>query len=78
MSRIQHLAINDEGFIFDPSTGESFTVNPTGLIILNNLRENKSEAEIVSILKEEFEISGEDVERDVSDFFRQIRAMRLI
>ena len=39
MSRLNRLAINDEGFIFDPETGNSFTVNGTGLFIIKLLKE---------------------------------------
>ena len=46
MSKLNSLAISDNGFIFKPSTGESFTTNELGLIILNLLKEGKSADEI--------------------------------
>jgi hypothetical protein len=77
MSRLQHLAINDEGFIFDPATGESFTVNPTGLVILNGLKENKPLEIIIKDLKDKFDFIPEDIERDINDFMSRLRGMRL-
>ncbi|MFA7409794.1 MAG: hypothetical protein WCY83_06175 [Bacteroidales bacterium] len=38
------LRISDQGVVFDPSTGESFTVNETGLAILKSLRGNRTDA----------------------------------
>jgi PqqD family protein of HPr-rel-A system len=78
MSRLNQLAINDEGFIFDPSTGESFTVNSTGLTILKGLKENKSTGEIAEAIREQFDTSPEDVERDVMDFISHLRTYHLI
>ena len=47
MGKLERLAINDEGFIFDPETGNSYTVNKTGLFIIKLLKEGKNEEEIV-------------------------------
>jgi len=78
MSRLHQLAINEEGFIFDPATGESFTVNSTGLFILQELKENKSTEEIVVALSKEFEDAPETTERDVIDFVAHLKTHRLM
>ncbi|WP_456383295.1 HPr-rel-A system PqqD family peptide chaperone [Persephonella sp.] len=78
MDRLSQLAINDEGFVFDPLTGESFTVNQTGLFILKELKEGKSQEEIVQDLVENFEVSQEEAERDLVDFIEKLRSYRLI
>jgi hypothetical protein len=46
MQRLAQLAISDEGFVFDPTTGDSFQVSPTGLRILVALRTGKAEEEV--------------------------------
>ncbi|WP_457622050.1 HPr-rel-A system PqqD family peptide chaperone [Persephonella sp.] len=78
MDRISQLAINEEGFVFDPLTGESYTVNQTGLLILKRLKEGKSEEEIIKEVTENFEISREEAERDFTDFIEKLRSYRLI
>ncbi len=78
MSRLKQLAINDEGFAFDPSSGESFTINPTGLFILQGLRELKQPTEICANLTEAFDTTPESAERDVADFMAQLRTLKLI
>ena len=78
MNRLNQLAINDEGFVFDPTTGESFTVNPTGLFILQQLKQNKSNEEIVDGLVEAFEAVPEDAERDVIDFIAHLKTYQLL
>lgn len=78
MSKLQRLAVNDEGFIFDPETGNSYTVNKTGLFIIKLLKEGKSEEEIVKALSEKFDVSEEDARRDLVDFIEQLRLYGLL
>ena len=77
MTRLSKLAINSEGFIFDPTTGDSFTVNPTGLFIINSLREGKSTDEIAEILSTEFEDTPEEISKDISDFITHLNTYNL-
>jgi PqqD family protein of HPr-rel-A system len=78
MSRLQHLAINEEGFVFDPLTGESFTTNRTGVFILKRLQEGKSTEKILEELVEEFDVSKEEAERDLIDFIQKLRSLSLM
>ena len=78
MQRLRSLALNPDGFVFDPTTGESFTMNDTGLAILEGLREGASPMELVGRLTENFEVSEQDATRDVDDFLDHLRALRLV
>ncbi|MCF8260065.1 MAG: PqqD family protein [Melioribacteraceae bacterium] len=78
MDRLQKLAVNSEGFVFDPTTGDSFTANSTGLFILNRLREGKSADEIAEELKKDFENAPEEVSKDVSDFVTHLHTYNLM
>ena len=78
MSRFSQLAINDEGFVFDPSTGESFTVTQTGLVILKGLKEERGNQELTKLLTEEYEVSTQEAERDVIDFIQRLRTYNLM
>jgi len=78
MNRLNQLAINDEGFVFDPTTGESFTVNKTGLLILQQLKNNQTNEEIISALTEAFDGVTENAERDVYDFVAHLKTFRLL
>jgi PqqD family protein of HPr-rel-A system len=78
MQRIRSLALNPDGFAFDPTTGESFTLNGTGLCILEGLREGVSPVDLVRRLTETFEVSDKDASRDVDDFLDHLRTLRLV
>jgi hypothetical protein len=73
----KNLAISDTGFMFDPSTGNSFSANPTGLAILQLLKSEKSEDAIVDSITEEFEVDRMQAERDVRDFLMLLQKFRL-
>ncbi|RTZ68517.1 MAG: PqqD family protein [Aquificaceae bacterium] len=78
MEKLKRLAINEEGFAFDPETGNSFVLNQTGLFIVKKLREGLSEEEVISELLKEFEVDEETARRDFYDFMEQLRILGLI
>ena len=78
MKGLRRLVISEEGFIFDPETGNSFTVNGTGLFVIKLLKEGKSEEEIVSALCSEYEVSEEEARRDLLDFVEQLRVFGIL
>ena len=67
-NRVRDLALSDTGFVFDPYTGSTFTVNATGLTILRALAEGHGRAEIAKRLREGFESSPAEIEADVDEF----------
>ncbi len=75
--KLNRLAISEEGFIFDPETGNSYTVNETGLKVLKALRAGQSPSEIAEALSEEFEISVPEALRDVEEFLESLKRFRL-
>jgi PqqD family protein of HPr-rel-A system len=77
--RLRDLALSDSGFVFDPMTGHSFTVNPSGLHILRLLKDGLPPEKIAASLVDAFELeAGEDAGRDVQDFVMQLRECGLI
>jgi len=78
MKKLKRLALNEEGFIFDPETGNSFVTNQTGLFILKKLREGLSEEEIIKALTEEFEVDENTARRDFYDFEEQLRILGIL
>lgn len=77
MPMFSRLAINDEGFVFDPTTGDSFMVNLTGLLILRGLRDGSSPNTIARDISEAYEVDLEDADRDVVDFLERVKGFGL-
>jgi len=71
---LTRLALSDSGFVFDPVTGNSFTVNGSGLAILRRLQLQGSDlAGTVASLCEEFDVEAMAAERDVIEFANLLR-----
>lgn len=78
MSKLNSLAISDNGFIFKPSTGESFTTNELGLIIINLLKEEKSADEIINKITEEFDIDAISAGRDLYEYLDFLKREKML
>ncbi len=64
----KNIAISDSGFIFNPSTGESFTVNPIGVEIITLLKEEKDKDTIKKQIIEKYQTEETVFEKDFYDF----------
>ena len=74
----KNVAVSDTGFLFNPSTGDSFSVNPIGQSIMKGFQDNKSEEEIITEILEEYRIDKNTVEKDLNDFVRMLKNYQLI
>lgn len=70
---LQRLAISPSGFTFDPQTGRSFTLNGTGLAVVNLMREGLSRTQIVQSLTGEYGQPPERVEASLEQFTVQLK-----
>lgn len=78
-TRLADLAISDSGFVFDPYTGASFSVNATGLALLRALKDGTTDRdELVTTLEQGFDVRGEDLGRDVDEFVGLMRRYGLL
>lgn len=77
MERIRELSLTDNGFVFDPATGESFSVNPSGFLILSQFQAGQDQQQVVAHLAEANALSLDQALRDVADFLEQLAAVGL-
>ena len=78
MKIIKDLAISESGFVFNPVSGESFSVNEIGVSIINKLKESKNQQEIIAFLKEEYKVGQNELEKDFTDFVNMLQHHNLI
>jgi PqqD family protein of HPr-rel-A system len=76
--RLAQLAINDEGFIFDPLTGQSFTVNQTGIALLGGMKRGEDELQLAARLHQTFDVEEAEARSDVRDFIEHLRSLKLV
>jgi hypothetical protein len=74
----RNIAVSESGFIFDPSTGESYSLNSQGVEILTLLKESKTTKEITDYFINEYEVDQEDFERYLVDFTGMLKQFKLV
>jgi len=69
----KRLTVSDNGFIFDPVTGKSSTVNATGIAIIRQLQQHSNIVQAISALQRKFDNIAAVLERDVIEFTDLLR-----
>lgn len=64
----KNVAVSEAGLLFNPVTGESYSVNPIGVEILNLIREDKNLESISKIILGKYETDKATFEKDYQDF----------
>jgi len=74
----KNIAISETGYIFNPSTGESFTLNQIGLEIINMAKENKSDDDIKKYLVQKYDTDETSLERYYLEFIEMLKQYQLL
>lgn len=74
----KNIATSEAGFIFNPGTGDSFSVNNMGTEILSMLKENKSQDDVIASISDRYEVDMSQLEKDLEDFISQLYGYNLL
>jgi len=74
----KNIAVSESGFVFDPSTGESFSLNNIGTEIVEYLKQDKSFEEIKKNMLEKYEVDSTSFEKYYYDFINSLQQLKLI
>ena len=64
----EEVKISDNGFVFNSKTGDSFSLNPSGLEMIKMIGENKDFDEIRSLFLEKYQVEELTFEKDFYEF----------
>lgn len=70
---LERLAVSESGFVFDPFSGHSFTVNETGLEILRSLQQGTDFSVLQDRLADEYDVDRMSIDRDLLEFLGSLR-----
>ena len=73
----KNIALSDTGFLFNPLSGDSYSVNEVGGLIINMIKEGKAEDEIIETIINNFAVDKGSVEKDFYDFKRVLESYKL-
>lgn len=74
----KNIALSNTGFVFNPTTGDSYTINQVGQEILGYLGESKSLEEITSLMTTSYDIDPPSFEKYYFDFISMLRQFELL
>jgi hypothetical protein len=71
------IAINDNGFLFDPNTGESYTTNVVAREIIFLMKQNLPVEHIKVKILERYDVDEVVFEKNLIDFMAMLRHYNL-
>jgi hypothetical protein len=70
---LERLALSSSGFLFDPVSGHSFTLNETGRDVLKILQETRDLKVLKQQLLLEYDVDSSTLDRDLLEFLGSVR-----
>lgn len=74
----KNLAISDTGFVLDATTGESYSLNPVGLEILNYLKNGLTDDQVRDKILEKYDVEASTFDLVYFDFIRALQQFDLL
>jgi len=73
-----YVAVSESGVLYNASTGDSFSVNPVAISIINMLKEGEEEDAIKKRLLQDFDVDAERLDEDYYDFIGHLKQLNLL
>jgi hypothetical protein len=73
-----NIATSENGFIFNPATGDSFSGNSMAAQLLLAMKGGKTETEIKQDILDRYEVSAGQLERDWENWIMQLKEANLL
>ena len=74
----KNIATSESGFIFNPSTGDSYAANPVAADILELLKQGTAPSSVKEQLLEKYRVDPFRLEQDWDDFINQLKQANLL
>lgn len=74
----KNIAVSESGFVFDPSTGESFSLNQIGLELVELLKQGGGFDSIKKRILEKYDVDEISFEKYYYDFINSLNQNQLL
>ena len=74
----KNIATSENGFIFNPATGDSFSANHLASTILVSMKNGDEADQIKQNILEKYDVSRDQLERDWEDWLLQLKEANLL
>lgn len=74
----KNIATSDEGFLFNPTTGDSFSTNTIGTEIILLMKKDIPMSEVVETICSKYDVDEALFERDLEEFSMQLKGYSIL
>jgi hypothetical protein len=74
----EEVKISDNGFVFNSKTGDSFSLNPFGLELIKNIREEIELESLKKQITEKYDVDDLTFEKDFYEFCTLLKHHQII
>jgi hypothetical protein len=72
------IALSETGFVFDAGTGDSYSINPIGVEIIEYIKQNLTKEEIKKKLNEKYDVTTPELEKSLDDYFGALKTFNIL
>lgn len=72
------IAISETGFVFDPVTGDSYSMNPIASEILEMLKKDMKEEEIIKVLYNKYDVNKSVLQKSFDEFINTLVNLKIV
>ena len=73
-----HLALSENGFLFDSQSGKMFSLNSTGGFLLHRLMRGEKPSVLSTLLSAAFDVKSIRAARDVEEFLLRLQDLQIV
>jgi hypothetical protein len=73
-----NIATSENGFVFNPATGDSFSGNGMAAVLFGMMKSGKTYPEIKVAVLEQYDVTAEQFDRDWADWLLQLKEANLL
>lgn len=75
---ITYTGAETGGFLFDQRSGNTYTVNTTGAVLIPGLRAGATTEQLIGAVTEAFDVTANDARYDVEQFLKQLESAKVV
>ena len=72
------IAISETGFVFDPTTGDSYSMNTIATEILEMLKRDLKEEEIIKVLYDKYDVNKSVLQKSYDEFLNTLIKLKIV
>ena len=72
------VALSETGFVFDAGTGDSYSINPIGVEIIEYIKQNLTKEEIKKKLSDKYDVTTPELGKSLDDYFGALNTFNIL